>query len=105
MKLSDNRVKTMLCVAIAGFIFIPAVIFQIPMLIIIGAFFDWLPLPTGWMRFGGKVNRSMLIIHIVLTLTAYGFAVLFFFNPASPFRFAFLETWWAAVMAGVFMSF
>ncbi len=105
MKLSDNRVKTMLCVSIAGFLFIPAVLFQMPYLLIPGAFFDWLPLPTGWMKFGNKINKSLLILHIILTLTAYGFAIMFFIAPDSQFRFIFIEIWWAAVMAGVFMGF
>ncbi|WP_157065504.1 hypothetical protein [Thermococcus celericrescens] len=45
----------MLCVALAG------------------AFFDWLPLPTGWMKAGGEINKTFLKLHVAVTF--------FFFKP------------------------
>ena len=96
---------TMGCVMIAGLIFIPSVLFNMPYIALIGAFFDWLPLPTGWMKSGGKINKTLLLIHIVVTLAAYLFYVVWLFNPHTfIFRFIFLEIWWLAVMAGVFMT-
>ncbi len=101
-----NRDKTMLCVALAGLIFIPSVIWNVRWPILIGAFFDWLPLPTGWMKFEGEKGPSAgkwVAVHVVLTLAAYLFAILWFFRLWDTVlaRFLFLEIWWLAVMAGV----
>ncbi len=101
---TDNKTKTMLCVAIAGLLFIPAVIFDIWYLAVIAAVFDWLPLPTGWMRMEGEKNRKAVIAHVILTLIAYSFLVLWIIYPQTLFKFLFLEVWWSAVIAGVFIS-
>lgn len=100
----DNRMRTMLCVALAGLFFIPAIIFNIWYLAIIAAFFDWLPLPTGWMKIEGRKNKNAIILHIVLTLIAYAFLIIWLLLSYDSSRFLFLETWWLAVMAGVFVS-
>ena len=105
MDFQSNKVKTMLCVSIAGFIFILAVLLNIPPLILLGAVFDWLPLPTGWMKFENEVNKKLLILHVILTVSAYLFAVAWLITGAWPLSLLFMELWWAAVMAGVFMSF
>ncbi len=99
-----NRTKTLLCVALAGLFFIPAVVFNIWYLAIIAAFFDWLPLPTGWMKFGERKNTAAIALHVIFTLAAYSFLVLWliFSLPAS--NFLFLELWWIAVIAGIFIT-
>ncbi len=96
----DNKVKTMICVLIAGLLFIMAVGYDIPYLVLIGAFFDWLPLPTGWMRFGGGTRKQMIKVHAVVTLIAYAFAAAWLLG-AEWSRVPFLEVWWVAVIAGV----
>ena len=98
-----NRDKTMLCVAIAGLFFIPAVILNLWYLAIIAAFFDWLPLPTGWMK-SERVNRKMVILHVIATLVAYAFLVIWLLLPQRIYGFLFLEIWWSAVVIGVFMT-
>ncbi len=96
--------KTLLCVATAGLLFIPALLFDLKYLVVIGAFFDWLPLFAKWMKFGdGELNKFGLSVHIVLTLTAYTFAILWFFVPNPYFKFFFLEIWFAAVISGDFI--
>ena len=98
-----NRTKTLLCVAVAGLLFIPAVLFNIWYLVIVGAFFDWLPLTTGWMRFEpDKPKRKDLITaHVIVTLIAYLFAVLWVITFVTAFKFFFIEIWWLAVILGV----
>ncbi len=100
------KTKTLFSVAIAGLLFIPAIVFDIKYLIFFGAFFDWLPVFTKWMKFnkGLKINKLGLILHITLTLMAYSFAVAWFFNPnGSLIKFLFLEIWFAAVISGDFI--
>ena len=101
-----NKEKTLICVAIAGLLFLPAVIFDMRLLVIVGAFFDWLPLPTGWMKIkgGARKNRKIIIAHAAVTLIAYAFAVLWLINPAVALKFLLIETWWTAVMLGAFIS-
>ena len=91
---------TLICVAIAGTFFVIAFYINNPWLAIIGAFFDWLPLPTGWMRFT-KASKIPLL-HIVLTLISYGFFIGWFFLPF--LRVPFLIVWIWAVLAGADIS-
>ncbi len=100
----DKRKLTMLCVAIAGLIFIPTVYFNMPFFALIGAFFDWLPLPTGWMKFGGKVDKNFLYLHIATTLIAYVFFVTWLLLGYGIVGIIFLEIWWIAVVFGVLMT-
>lgn len=93
----------MLCVALAGLIFIPSVFFNVPLFALAGAFFDWLPLPTGWMRFGSGLNRTMFRLHVATTLTAYAIFVVWLATGAATAGVAFLEIWWMAVIFGVLM--
>jgi len=106
-----GRVKTLLCVALAGALFVPAVLLNLPLLVIPGAVADWLPLPTGWMRRGEeRPNRKAVAVHIILTLVAYIFVILWValsllgLPTLDPLlRLLFLETWWFAVMSGSFI--
>ena len=104
--MSKNQIKTLLCVTIAGLFFIPAVIFNLWYLILIGAFFDWLPLPTGWMKLDKDKagNKKLIVLHIIVTLIAYLFAIIWIFNPATVYKFLFLEIWWIAVVVGIFIT-
>ena len=76
----DSKItKTLVCVGIAGSLFIASVICNIKPLFLIGAFFDWLPLPAGWMRLdasskSGTVKKTG-IIHGVITLIAYALGI------------------------------
>ena len=96
----------MLCVGLAGLIFIYAVVFNAPILLLVGAIFDWLPLPTGWMKLpkGTKKNKTALMWHIVLTLIAYAIGIYWIFAGTQILGFAFLEIWWLAVIVGTFIS-
>ncbi len=101
-----RETKTLTCVAVAGLFFISAIIFNIWYLIVVGAFFDWLPLPAGWMKLDKKAkkNRILIILHVVITLIAYLFAVVWIFIPIQVHKFLFMETWWLAVMLGLTVS-
>ena len=99
----------MLCVALAGLFFIPAVLLNYWYLIIIGAFFDWLPLPTGWMKAERVTpSRNLVVAHIVTTLIAYTFAIIwivsFYTEMFTVSRFLFMEIWWIAVILGIFIE-
>lgn len=102
----NNKTKTLLCVAMAGLFFIPGVLFNIWYLVLIGALFDWLPLPTGWMKANKrkKINKKFVFMHVISTLTAYLFAVLWFLTPHEIFKFLFLEIWWIAVILGLLIE-
>ncbi len=77
--------------------------------VIVGAIFDWLPLPTGWMK-SSQTNppKNLIIAHIITTLIAYAFASLWIISPhgeiSSISRFLFLEIWWIAVISGIFIE-
>ncbi len=100
----DNQTKTMLCVATAGAFFIPAIIFNFWYLALIAAFFDWLPLPTGWMKIEKKKNKRLIVLHVILTLIAYAFLVMWIILQHTYLDFLFLEIWWLAVIVGVFIT-
>ncbi len=92
---------TLLCVAAAGTLFVLAFYYNNPWIGLIGAFFDWLPLPTGWMKYtdsGGKIPW----LHVILTLIAYAFFIGWFFNDI--LRVPFLIVWIWAVLAGADIS-
>jgi len=95
----DKKKLTLICVGIAGLIFLPAVILNKPWYGLAAAFFDWLPLFTGWMHF--TKTHKIPILHIVLTVIAYIFFVAWLFVPHSDFaRFAFIMIWFLAVVSG-----
>jgi len=99
-----SRAKTMTCVAIAGLVFISTVMFNRPYLALVGAFFDWLPLPTGWMKSTGKVNRLFLKLHVVITSIAYGIFIAWLVTGDRIVALVFLEVWWVAVVVGTFIG-
>ncbi len=102
--MNRNQLITLICVAIAGLIFIPSVIFAMPLIALFGAFFDWLPLFTGWMKTGHIVNKLLLILHTVVTIIAYIFFVVWVIMKGNRLMgFTFLEIWWIAVILGVLM--
>ncbi len=105
----SNMSKTLLCVAIAGVFFITAVIYNIKFLFLIAAFFDWLPLPTGWMKIGSNDQRIRRagIFHGVVTLIAYFIGVLWLIlTSIGPLYlgYLFLELWFIAVIAGAYVT-
>ena len=100
-----KQTLTMLCVALAGLIFIPAVFFNRPIFALAGAFFDWLPLPTGWMKAGREINGTFLKLHVAVTLAAYAVFAAWLFTGSAGVGFAFLEVWWVAVVFGVLMGY
>ncbi len=111
--MNQNLLKTLMCVALAGLLFFIAVLYDLPLLVVIGAFFDWLPLPTRWMQVdetsGVHINHGAVKIHLILTLIAYlfaivwvlmGFAVITLPVDAAVIKTLFIEIWWLAVITG-----
>ncbi len=96
---------TMFCVMLAGLIFIPTVFFNKPLLALTGAFFDWLPLPTGWMKAGKDINRKFLKLHIIATAIAYIVFIAWIIERNATTGFIFLEIWWTAVIFGALMNY
>ncbi len=105
--MQKEKLYTALCVTFAGLCFFPAVLFDIVVLFVIGAVFDWLPLFTGWMKIKEKLSKHE-VLHIFLTFLAYGFAVCWILAKCAEtkliFKSLFLELWWIAVMLGVYCS-
>ncbi len=99
-----SKSKTLTSVLIAGLFFIPAVIYDIRYLFIVGAFFDWLPVFTKWMKFGNfPINKLGLLSHIILISVSYIFGIIWLFTGNSAFSFVFLEIWFSAVISGEFI--
>ncbi len=98
-----NLILTLLCVAVAGTLFIIGVIYDIKPLFLIGALLDWLPLLTGWMRLGqsNPQTKAAGIVHGMITLTAYAVGVAWFIGiDFLEVRLSFLVIWFYAVLAG-----
>ncbi|NPA97109.1 MAG: hypothetical protein GXO32_05860 [Crenarchaeota archaeon] len=91
--------KTLACVALAGLLFIPSILLGVRWLFAVGAFFDWLPVFTGWMMFGG--SRALARLHAGVTLVAYLFGGVWLFTRWVGHGLAFLELWFVAVILGV----
>ncbi len=102
-----NMYKTVICVAIAGALFITAVFYDVKILFFVAAFFDWLPLPTGWMRIHGSTSiiaKKLGLMHGVVTLIAYIIGVTWLFMDSYNgvnLGYLFLMVWFQAVMLGI----
>ncbi len=105
--MQKEKLYTALCVTFAGLCFFPAVLFDIVVLFVIGAIFDWLPLFLGWMKTGKEFSKQEAL-HAFFTLLAYEFAVFWILEKYAEvrliFKSIFLELWWVAVMLGVYCS-
>lgn len=107
----SNIAKTLACVTVAGVFFIAAVCYDFKPFFLVAAFFDWLPLPTGWMRVGGP-SRSPLVrragmIHGIVTVVAYAIGVAWLIiTSVGPVNlgFVFLEVWFLAVITGAYAT-
>ncbi|ADI31668.1 hypothetical protein [Staphylothermus hellenicus] len=106
----SNILKTLLCVAVAGSLFITAVFYDIKWLFILAAFFDWLPLATKWMKISGTTNsraREAGIMHGVVTVVAYiiGIAWLFIDHIGMiDLGYLFILLWFQAVILGSYTT-
>lgn len=105
----SSRVRTLVCVWAAGVLFITAVLYRIPWLFILGALFDWLPIPMGWMKIGGlgrRVRRNG-VVHGSTTILAYVAGLTWLLNPVSnsiDVGHLFLVLWFTAVILGFYAS-
>ena len=107
----SNTTKTLACVAVAGAFFIAAVYYGFKPFFLVAAFFDWLPLPTGWMRIGGSSKSPLVrragMVHGVITVIAYAIGVAWLIiTSVGPVNlgFVFLEVWFLAVIAGAYVT-
>ncbi len=109
--MASNIAKTLACVAVAGVLFIAAVYYGVKPLFLVAAFFDWLPLPTGWMRVS-EASRSPLAkragaVHGVVTAIAYAIGVAWLIVTdvgGLNLGFTFLEAWFLAVITGAYAT-
>ncbi len=90
--------KTLCCVAIAGALFIPSIVFGLKPLFLVAAFFDWLPVATKWMKFG--TSRALARLHVAVTLIAYLFGIAWLFTGWVGHGVTFLDAWFVAVVLG-----
>jgi len=107
----SNITKTLACVAVAGAFFIAAVYYGFKPFFLVAAFFDWLPLPTGWMKVSGSSKspsvRRAGIIHGVVTVIAYAIGIAWLIiTGVGPINlgFVFLEVWFLAVITGAYAT-
>lgn len=107
---ASNALKTLLCVAIAGALFITAVIYGMKWLFVVAAFFDWLPLLTKWMKIdnlpSSKARRAG-IIHGTTTIIAYIIGIMWLFIDymgVINLGYLFLVTWFQAVILGTYTA-
>ena len=102
--------KTLVCVAIAGALFITAIFYDVKWLFVIAAFFDWLPLPTKWMRIGGSLCREakrVAVMHGIVTVAAYAVGIVWLFIDEVwiiDLGYLFLLLWFQAVVLGVYTT-
>ncbi len=100
--------RVLVCVAVAGVLFITGVYYGCRLLFIPGAFFDWLPLPMGWMRLGGgSRTRRAGLVHGIVTIVAYVFGILWFIHAGIygiDTGLVFLEIWFLAVLLGAYTT-
>jgi len=98
--------KTIISVAIASVLFIPAMYYGYKHLFIIAAFFDWLPLPTSRMKIRGNsdpIDKKAGTLHGVVTIIAYIIGIIWLVIDRIGFiglGYLLLVIWFQAVMLG-----
>ncbi len=106
----NNMIRTIICVAVAGTLFISAVYYDYKFLFIVAAFFDWLPLPTRWMKIrddSDHLVKKAGILHGVVTIMAYIVGIIWLVIDRIDFidlGYLFLIVWFQAVMLGLYTT-
>jgi len=89
---------TLICITIAGLIIIPSIVFNKPIIALIGVVFDFLPLIFGWTKKFLKELSSPLSYSVLVIIT-YLFFIIWLFGPRLLFaRVLFAEIWFMTVI-------
>ncbi len=88
-----NKKLVLGCLVIAGMIIVPSVIFNKPIIALIGAVFDFLPLIFGWIR------KSFSYESFIMIIITYIFFIIWLFAPRLVFaRILFAELWFVTII-------
>ncbi len=97
--MSVEKKLTLLCILIAGIFIIPALVFNKPIIALIGIICDFLPIIFGWMKKAAITVSFPVVFGVVIAFT-YLFFVIWLFGPRLlTMRILFGEFWFLTVIA------
>ncbi len=97
----SEKKLTLFCILIAGLFIIPSLIFNKPIIALIGVVFDFLPLIFGWLK-KAVITISFPVAFGVVIAFTYLFFVIWLFGPRIlTMRILFGEFWFLTVIARI----
>jgi hypothetical protein len=96
-----DRKITLVCIFIAGLFIIPALVFNLPIIALLGVIADVLPLLFGWIK-KAFVMMSFPVAFTIVVFFTYLFFVVWLFGPRiTSMRILFGEFWFLTVIARI----
>ncbi len=97
--MNTDKKLTLFAILIAGVFIIPALIFNKPIIALIGVIFDFMPLLFGWVRKAAITISFPVAFGVVIAFT-YLFFIIWLFGPRIlTARILFGEFWFLTVIA------
>ena len=94
-----DRKITLVCIFIAGLFIIPALVFNLPIIALLGVIADFLPLMFGWLK-KAFVMLSFPVAFGIVVFFTYLFFIVWLFGPRLvSMRILFGEFWFLTVIA------
>ena len=94
-----DRKITLVCIFIAGLFIIPALVFNLPIIALLGVIADFLPLMFGWIK-KIFVMQSFPVTFGIVVFFTYLFFIVWLFGPRLvSMRILFGEFWFLTVIA------
>ena len=90
---------TLLCIAVSSFIIIPSILFNKPIIALLGLIIDFLPTIFGWVR-KAITTVSFPLAYTITVIFAYLIFLIWLFAPrVVAARVLFSEFWFLSVIA------
>ncbi|MCD6427382.1 MAG: hypothetical protein J7L03_04725 [Caldisericaceae bacterium] len=97
--MTTDKELTLFCILIAGIFIIPSLVFNKPIIALIGVIFDLLPLIFGWLKKAAITISFPVAFGVVIAFT-YLFFIIWLFGPRIlTMRILFGEFWFLTVIA------
>lgn len=97
--MTTDKELTLFCILIAGIFIIPSLVFNKPIIALIGVIFDLLPLIFGWLKKAAITTSFPVAFGVVIAFT-YLFFIIWLFGPRIlTMRILFGEFWFLTVIA------
>jgi hypothetical protein len=97
--MTTDKKLTLFCILIAGIFIIPSLVFNKPIIALIGVIFDLLPLIFGWIKKAAITISFPVAFGVVIAFT-YLFFIIWLFGPRIlTMRILFGEFWFLTVIA------